>query len=493
MDLFNTENLILLAAILLFLSILASKTSGRLGVPSLIIFLFVGMIAGVDGIGKIPFNDFNAIQKLGTLALIFILFSGGMDTKMESVAPIIWKGIVLATVGVVITALVTGIFVWKFTDFTLLEGLLLGSIISSTDAAAVFSILRSKNIGLRGRLRPLLELESGSNDPMAYFLTISIIQVMNNELVGVWNIVLQFGIQMSLGLAYGFVFGKAGVWVINRIKLDYEGLYPVLIMAMVLLTYSVSAFGYGNGFLAVYVMAVVIGNSSFIHKKSITKFYDGQAWLMQIIMFIALGLLVNPHEITPIIGVGILVSMFVIFVARPLGVFASLSLFGMKFREMLFVSWVGLRGAVPIIFATFAVTAGIQKSDIIFNIVFFIVLTSVALQGTTLMVIARWLHLDKHVSAASRYPLELEMTEGFKNELVEVSIPIDSLHANKRIVELGFPRNALIVMIERNKQYITPNGNTIIMPGDNLLIMTNSSRDLSAIYSSLKITKETTE
>jgi cell volume regulation protein A len=493
MDLFNTENLILLAAILLFLSILASKTSGRLGVPSLIIFLFVGMIAGVDGIGKIPFNDFNAIQKLGTLALIFILFSGGMDTKMESVAPIIWKGVVLATVGVVITALVTGIFVWKFTDFTLLEGLLLGSIISSTDAAAVFSILRSKNIGLRGRLRPLLELESGSNDPMAYFLTISIIQVMNNELVGVWNIVLQFGIQMSLGLAYGFVFGKAGVWVINRIKLDYEGLYPVLIMAMVLLTYSVSAFGYGNGFLAVYVMAVVIGNSSFIHKKSITKFYDGQAWLMQIIMFIALGLLVNPHEITPIIGVGILVSMFVIFVARPLGVFASLSLFGMKFREMLFVSWVGLRGAVPIIFATFAVTAGIQKSDIIFNIVFFIVLTSVALQGTTLMVIARWLHLDKHVSAASRYPLELEMTEGFKNELVEVSIPIDSLHANKRIVELGFPRNALIVMIERNKQYITPNGNTIIMPGDNLLIMTNSSRDLSAIYSSLKITKETTE
>lgn len=493
MDLFNTENLILLAAILLFLSILASKTSGRLGVPSLIIFLFIGMLAGVDGIGKIPFNDFDAIQKLGTLALIFILFSGGMDTKMESVAPVIWKGVVLATVGVVITAVVTGIFVWKFTDFTLLECLLLGSIISSTDAAAVFSILRSKNIGLRGRLRPLLELESGSNDPMAYFLTISIIQVMNNELVGVWNIVLQFGIQMSLGLAYGFIFGKVGVWVINRIKLDYDGLYPVLIMALVLFTYSVSAFGYGNGFLAVYVMAVVIGNSSFIHKKSLTKFYDGQAWLMQIIMFIALGLLVNPHDIIPVMGVGMIVSMFVIFVARPIGVFASLSFFGMKFREMLFVSWVGLRGAVPIIFATFAVTAGIQKSDVIFNIVFFIVLTSVALQGTTLMVIARWLHLDKHVNAASRYPLELEMTEGFKNELVEVSIPKDSLHGEKRIVELGFPRNALIVMIERNKQYITPNGNTIIMPGDNLLIMTNSPRDLSAIYSSLKITKETTE
>ncbi len=487
MSLINTENLILFTSILLFLSIVASKTSGRLGVPSLLIFLSIGILAGVDGIGKIPFNDFELVQKLGTIALIFILFSGGIDTKFESVGPVMWKGITLATVGVLLTAGATGLFVWKFTDFSLIEGLLLGSIVSSTDAAAVFSILRSKNIGLRGRLRPLLELESGSNDPMAYFLTISFIQVLGNELVGVWDVALQFVIQMSLGLLYGILLGKASVWIINKIKLDYDGLYPVLIMAIILFTYAISAFGYGNGFLSVYVVALVLGNSSFIHKKSLTKFYDGQAWLMQIIMFITLGLLVNPHDIVPIIGIGLAVSMFLILIARPLGVFVSLALFKMKFREMTFISWVGLRGAVPIIFAAMAVNAGVEKGSIIFNIVFFIAVTSVALQGTTLMVIARWLKVDKHVSAARRYPLELELTEGFKNELVEISIPPDCPQANKRIVDLGFPRDALIVMIERNKQYITPNGNTVILPGDNLLVMTNSTRDLKAINACLQI------
>lgn len=487
MNFVTTENLILLGAVLLFLSIIASKTSGRLGVPSLIIFLLVGMVAGIDGIGKIPFNDFDAVQKIGTIALIFILFSGGLDTKVESVAPVAWKGVSLATVGVLITAGTTGFFVWKITDFSLLEALLLGSIISSTDAAAVFSVLRSKNIGLRGRLRPLLELESGSNDPMAYFLTISFIQLITLETIGVWNVILQFFIQMSLGIVYGYLLGKVSVWIINRIKLDYDGLYPVLIMAIVMFTYSISAFAFGNGFLAVYIMALVLGNSSFIHKKSLTKFYDGQAWLMQIIMFIALGLLVNPHEIVPVIGTGLLVSTFLIFIARPLGVFTSLLPFQMRLRDITLISWVGLRGAVPIIFATLAVTAGIKNSQLIFNIVFFIVLTSIALQGTTLMTVARWLKVNRSVSSTRKYPLEFDITEGFKNELVEITIPNDCPQANKRIVEIGFPKNALIVMIERNKQYITPNGNTIIRPGDNLLVMTNNKRDLQSINACLQI------
>ncbi len=488
MNLLNTENLILLAAMLLFLSIIASKTSGRLGVPSLLVFLLVGMLSGIDGILGIPFSNFEIVQKLGTVALIFILFSGGMDTKFESVYSVMWHGISLATLGVVLTAATTGLFLYYFTDFTLFEGMLLGSIISSTDAAAVFSILRSKNIGLRGRLRPLLELESGSNDPMAFFLTISFIQLIQNEALGFWNIALQFLIQMSLGMIYGYLFGRAAVWLVNKIKLDYDGLYPVLVIALILFTYAISAFGFGNGFLAVYIMGLVLGNSSFIHKKSLTKFFDGQAWLMQIVMFVLLGLLVNPHELIPIMGIGLLVSVFLILVARPLGVFASLLLFRMKLKEKLFISWVGLRGAVPIIFATFAVTADVEKSTLIFNIVFFIVITSVALQGTMLMVFARWLHLDKHVSAARRYPLELELTENFKNELVEVSIPADCPQANKRIVEIGFPKNSLIVMIERDKKYITPNGSTVIKPGDNLLVMTNSSRDLQAINACLNIT-----
>jgi cell volume regulation protein A len=489
MSVLTTENLILLGSILLFLSIIASKTSGRLGVPSLLIFMAIGMLTGVDGIGKIPFDDFEAIQKLGTLALIFILFSGGIDTKMESVGPVMWKGVSLATVGVIITAAATGIFVWQFTDFTILEGLLLGSIISSTDAAAVFSILRSKNIGLRGRLRPLLELESGSNDPMAYFLTVAFIQLITLETFGFMNVLLQFLIQMPLGLLYGFIMGKASVWIINKIKLDYEGLYPVVVLALVLFTYAMTAYGFGNGYMAVYVMAVVLGNSNFIHKKSLMKFYDGQAWLMQIIMFIAFGLLVNPSEIIPVMGIGLAVSIFLILIARPLAVLISLILFRMKLNEMLLISWVGLRGAVPIIFATFAVTTGVEKASIIFNIVFFIVLTSVALQGTTLMTVAKWLHVDKNVKAARRYPLEIELTDTFRKQLVEVSIPEDCPQAYKRVVDLGFPRNALIVMIERDKQYITPNGSTVILPGDNLLVMTNSIRDLDSINACLQINK----
>lgn len=487
MNFINTENLILLGALLLFLSIIASQTSGRLGVPSLVVFLLIGMLAGVDGLGKIPFNDFDAVQKIGTVALVFILFSGGMDTKKESVASVLWKGVTLSTIGVIVSATATGFFVWKFTDFSLVEGLLLGSIISSTDAAAVFSVLRSKNIGLRGRIRPLLELESGSNDPMAYFLTISFVSIASNEAIGFWNVALQFVVQMSLGLVYGYLLGKASVWLINKVKLDYDGLYPVMIMAIIMFAYAISAYGYGNGFLAVYITGLVMGNSSFIHKKSLTKFYDGQAWLMQIIMFIAMGLLVNPKDVIPIMGTGFMVSLFLIFVARPLGVFASLALFRVKIKEMVFISWVGLRGAVPIIFAALAVNEGIANSTLIFNIVFFIVITSVLLQGTTIMPVAKWLNVHKHVVAARKYPLELEISEGFKNELIEVAIPKDCPQANKRIVEIGFPKNALIVMIERNKKYITPNGNTIILPGDNLLVMANSARDLKDINACLQI------
>lgn len=490
MNLYNTENLILFGAILLFFSIIASKTSGRLGVPSLIIFMAIGMLAGIDGIGKISFNNFDAIQKLGTVALVFILFSGGLDTKAESVRLVMWQGVSLATFGVLLTAGTTGLLVWQFTDFSLIEGFLLGSIISSTDAAAVFSILRSKNIGLRGRLRPLLELESGSNDPMAYFLTIALIQLATNQNIGIAQIGLLFLIQMSIGTVYGFLLGKLSVWVVNKIRLDYDGLYPVLIIAMILLIYSITAFSYGNGFLAVYIAGLVLGNSSFIHKKSMTKFFDGQAWLMQIIMFIFLGLLVNPREMIPIIGTGLLVSVFLMFVARPIGVFISLAFFNMKVKEKMYISWVGLRGAVPIIFATLPVIAGVQNSMTIFNIVFFVVLTSVALQGTTLLTLAKWLNLQKLESAARRYPLEMEFSDTFKNEMIEIMIPPGNPNINKRIVEIGFPKNSLIVLIERNKQYITPNGNTILMANDNLLIMTNSSRDINAVYSSLNINRE---
>jgi cell volume regulation protein A len=483
----SIDYLILTGAILLLLSILASKTSGKLGVPSLLLFMAIGMLAGADGPGGIDFSNTGMAQFMGVFALIMILFSGGLDTRWESVKPVLWKGVLLSTLGVMITAGVVGLFVWQFTGFSLVEGLLLGAIISSTDAAAVFSILRSKNIGLKGRLRPLLELESGSNDPMAFFLTITLVQIALLPDTSFWDGILSFLLQMSVGALAGYLMGKAMNWILNHIKLDYDGLYPVLLLGLVLFTYALTSFLKGNGFLAVYIAAVILGNRNFIHKRSILKFFDGQAWLMQIVMFLALGLLVYPSRIIPVIGIGLLVSVVLIFVARPLGVFISLHFFKMQTREKILISWVGLRGAVPIIFATYPLMAGLVKADIIFNIVFFVVLTSVALQGTTLSVVAKWLALYREVSPKRRYPLELELTDGFHNELVEVSVPPECSAVGKSLVELNFPKNTLIVMIERDKKYITPNGATILEPGDNLLVMTDSPKDLASINSCLGI------
>ena len=485
----SIDYLILTAAILLLLSIVASKTSGRLGVPSLLLFLLIGMLAGADGPGGIDFSNTALVQLLGVFALIIILFSGGLDTRWESVKPVLFKGLILATAGVMLTAAIVGVIVWQLTDFSLVEGLLLGAIISSTDAAAVFSILRSKNLGLKKRLRPLLELESGSNDPMAFFLTITLMQVLLVPDTSIWEGVLSFLMQMSIGGLVGYLFGRLMVWVLNHIRLDYDGLYPVLIIGLVLLIYSLAAFFKGNGFLAIYIAGVILGNHSFIHKRSILKFFDGQAWLMQIIMFLALGLLVYPSKIVPVIGIGLLVSFALIFVARPLSVFLSLSFFKMQIREKLLISWVGLRGAVPIIFAIFPLMAGLPNAEMIFNIVFFVVLTSVAVQGTTLAPIARWLGLYQWEPPKKKYPLERDLTEGFHNELLEITVPEDCSAAGKRLVEIGFPQTALIVMIEQNKKYITPKGTTIIEPGDNLLVMTDRPEDLASVNTCLGINR----
>jgi cell volume regulation protein A len=473
----SVENIVLVASVLLLVSIMANKTSGRLGVPSLVLFLAIGMLAGSDGIGKIQFNDPLLAQSLGIIALTFILFAGGLETKWESVRPVLWHGVSLSTFGVLFTAAAVGLFVWRITDFTLVESLLIGSIASSTDAAAVFSILRSKNIGLKGNLRPTLELESGSNDPMAYFLTIGLTGIIMNEDKSMLSLIPLFFIQMAIGVAAGFVMGKAMVWVTNKINLDYEGLYPVLVMAMALLTFGLTDSLGGNGFLAIYLSAIILGNSNFIHKKSIIRFYDGQAWLMQIIMFLTLGLLVNPGQMIPHIGIGLVIALFLMLVARPAAVFLSLSPFRLNLRERLLISWVGLRGAVPIVFATYPLLAGVNKSDIIFNIVFFIVLTSVLIQGTSIPWVARRLYLYRAERPRKRYPLELELSDSFHNELFEIEVPLNSPAVGKPIVGLGFPRASLIVLVSRKDRYITPNGNTVIEAGDKLMIMADNKSD----------------
>ncbi|MGB9938080.1 MAG: potassium/proton antiporter [Methanobacterium sp.] len=387
------EQIILLGSLLILISILVSKTSYRLGIPSLLFFLLIGMLAGSEGIGGIYFDNPEIAQYMGTIALIFILFSGGLDTKWVNIKPVIWKGLILSTFGVFITAIVVGLFINWFTHFPLLLSLLIGAIISSTDAAAVFSIFRSKKQGLKHNIGYLLEFESGSNDPMAYFLTTTLIFLILNPTTSIESTILTLIQSLTLGVIFGVIFGKGMVKIINNIKLNINGLYIVLTMTLALLTYSVTYFMGGNGFLSVYIAAVILGNSSFAQKMFQVHFFDGIAWLMQIIMFLILGLLIFPSEIIPVLGIGILISFFLILVARPIAVFLCLSPFKVEFKDQILISWVGIKGAVPIILATFPIVAGVEGADLIFNIVFFITVTSALIQGSTIYLFARYLGL----------------------------------------------------------------------------------------------------
>lgn len=485
---FNSENILLIGSILLFISIVSSKTSFRIGIPTLLLFLIIGMLAGSDGPGGIYFNDPETAQLLGVIALTFILFSGGLDTKWESIKPVIRNGLALSTLGVLITAGLVGVFSAFVLDFSIYEGLLLGAIVSSTDAAAVFSILRSRNFGLKGSIRPLLELESGSNDPMAYFLTISMIYLIQQPDAPAWDLVPRFFVDMILGVAGGYVFGRLMIWILNNIQLNIEGLYPVLVLALVFFTFSFTERIGGNGFLAVYISALLLGNSNFIHKRSLMRFYDGQAWLMQIVMFLTLGLLVYPRQILPIMKEGIMISAFLILVARPLAVMASLAFaHDMNFRKKLFVSWVGLRGAAPIVFATYPLLADIQYSHTIFHLVFFISVSSVLLQGTTLPYLAKWLHVKVPFSIKRNFPLDIELRDDLKSELVEMDVPQDSPAAGKPVVDLKLPKSAFIVLIHRKGKYFTPSGDTVLETGDHLLLMADSKQTVAKIYQSFGV------
>jgi cell volume regulation protein A len=489
MDL-TIENIVLVGSILLFISIIVGKTSYKFGVPTLLLFLAIGMLAGSDGIGGIHFNDPKIAQFIGIVSLNFILFSGGLDTNWEAVKPIIKEGLVLSTLGVLLTAVSLGTFVWLITDFTVYESMLLGSIVSSTDAAAVFSILRSKSLALKTNLRPTLELESGSNDPMAYVLTLAFLTLVVHQDQSIYSIIPLFLQQMILGGAAGFGFGKLSKYIINNIKLDFEGLYPVLAIALMFITFSATDFVGGNGFLAIYICAVYLGNQDLIHKKTILKMFDGLAWLMQIVLFLTLGLLVFPSQIVPYIGIGLLISLFLIIVARPISVFLSLVFFKMRMKRRFYISWVGLRGAVPIVFATYPLLAGIEKANMIFNIVFFISVTSILIQGTTLSVVAKWLGVAIPEKAKKLSPTDLLFSEDPKTIMREIPVGSESFATDKKIVELGFPKNAIIAMIKRGNKYITPSGSTKIEVNDTLIVLADRLEIIDEVYKTLKIEKE---
>jgi potassium/hydrogen antiporter len=481
------DNILFIGSFLVLASVFAGKTSFRFGVPTLLLFLAIGIIAGSEGPGGIYFDSPHVAKFIGIVSLNFILFSGGLDTSWQSIKPIIWQGVSLSTVGVLLTALSVGIFVWAVTDFSIYEGLLLGAIVSSTDAAAVFSILRAKSMALKGRLRSILELESGSNDPMAYVLTIAFLSLVQSPEAGLASIVPFFIKQMFWGAAIGFAMGYFSRQIINHIKLDFEGLYPVLVISLIFLTYSLVDLVGGNGFLSVYLCGVFLGNSELIHKKTIIKVFDGMAWMMQISLFLILGMLVYPSQVLLYAGTGLLVSLFLIFVARPLGVFASLLPFQMKMRRRYYISWVGLRGAVPIVFATFPLIAGIEKAPAIFNIVFFVSVSSVILQGMTLNKMAHWMRVALPQRIKAKNPIDVFLSDKEKSAMATITIPESGFAEGKKVVDLKFPPSALIAVIERNGKYFSPNGSSVLEAADKLVVLADTSSAMESVLRCLQI------
>lgn len=461
------ETILMFASLLLLLSIIASKVSGKIGVPMLLLFLVIGMLAGSEGPGGIYFDDAGIAQAVGVVALVLILFAGGLDTKWKSVKPVLRQGIALSTAGVLLTTLLLGWFIHVLTELTWVESMLLGSIVSSTDAAAVFAVLRSRNVRLKHDLQSLLELESGSNDPMAVFLTLGFIRLLLEPETSLLAFIPMFIQQMIVGAVIGYGAGLVIIRIINRLRLEYEGLYPVLTLSLIFLTYSLITLIGGNGFLAAYIAGIVIGNGEFIHKRSILRFHDGLAWLMQIIMFITLGLLVFPSQLIPVFGVGMLIAIILMLAARPLGVYITLMFSRFNFREKTMIAWVGLRGAVPIILATFPLLAGVDEADIIFDIVFFVVITSALIQGTSIPYVARWLRVEEPEAVSKPTLLK---AEDIRSCLTEVSIPQGSPFVDKQIVEAGFPERAIILLVNRGGEIFTPTGGTVIQSGDILLL-----------------------
>lgn len=488
------ELMLLTLSILFFLSILAGKAGYKFGVPALLLFLAVGMLFGSDGIG-IQFNNIQVAQTIGSIALCIILFSGGMDTKISDIKPILPQGVILATIGVFLTAIFTGIAIWYVLGMTIesasigfISSLLLAATMSSTDSASVFSILRSKGLNLKNNLKPMLELESGSNDPMAYVLTITLISLLGidsepNYLLAVGNLFLQ----LIVGGLAGYFLGKLAVFAINHLNIDNKSLYPILVFTFCIFIFSITYFIKGNGYLAVYIAGLVIGNSRFVYKRSALNFFDGMAWMSQLLMFLTLGLLINPSELIPIIVPGLIISFVMIFITRPLSVFLCLLPFRkMGLKDKTFISWVGLRGAVPIIFAIMILAADLPNSRLMFNIVFFCTLVSLVVQGTSLSVVARWLGLaEKPDQAKELENFDVEFSDDIKSVTSEIKVTEKALLNGDSLMDLKLPEKTIVVMVKRDGKYFVPNGKTTLYADDMLLVITDDYSALRETYERL--------
>ena len=461
--------MMLVGSLILLVCVTSSKLLYRFGVPALLIFLVLGMFFGSDGPGGIYFDNFDLARQLCSFGLVFIMFYGGLGTNWKMAKPVAVPSILLSTVGVVVTAMLTGLFCHFVLGTTLLEGLLVGSVVGSTDAASVFSILRSRKLNLKGGLASMLEVESGSNDPIAYMMTMVVLSLMSAG--GGDSIVLMVVCQLVFGLGLGFGLAKLAVFILRRVKFEIDSYYLIFVAAVAILGYSLCEFIGGNGYLCVYIVGIVVGNSKIVHKRSLVHFFDGISWLMQIMLFFTLGLLSFPSHLPSVLLPGILVSLFLILVARPVAVFGILCWFKRPVKQQLFVSWVGLRGAASIVFAIFAVTNVSGMENDLFHMVFFVALFSVAVQGTLIPFFAKKLDLVEESSPVLKTFTDYQEETGAV--LKEYLIEPDSVWADKAIAEADIPEEILVVMIKRGDEVVVPKGSTVILPGDRLVLSAN--------------------
>lgn len=481
---FTAGNILLIGAVLIFCAIMISKTGYRFGIPTLLLFLLVGMGFGTDGLG-LEFDSAEDAQFIGMIALSIILFTGGMDTKLRDIKPVMAQGMILSTVGVLLTTLLTGGFIFLLSGYSsmniempVLTCLLLAATMSSTDSASVFNLLRSQRMNLKENLKPMLELESGSNDPMAYMLTIALIQVIaSGSGFNMGLLAKDLLVQFFVGGVTGYAFGRFAVWLINKVNLSNSSLYPILLLSLVFITFTITDMLHGNGYLAVYILGVVVGNARLVFRKEINTFMNGLTWFGQIVMFLSLGLLVNPHEMLEVSISALLIGLFMIFVARPLTVGLCLIPFRqMTFKAKCFVSWVGLRGAVPIIFATYPVVSQIPGSQDIFNIVFFITLLSLIFQGMTIAPVAKWLNLDLPQEKEGN-DFGVEIPEEIDSQLTDVTLTAEMLENGNRLMDMNISSGTLVMLVKRGKEFMIPNGRMELKVGDKLLYISENKKE----------------
>ncbi len=478
---------LLITSLILLSSIFLSKSSSRFGLPILILFLFMGMIAGSEGLGGIHFENYELTHALSLIAICIIIFNGAVETNIEDIRPVFKEGALLSSLGVLFTAIIVGLFTFSITKLSIEQSLLVGTTLSATDAAAVFAAFKDKKAQVRKRLKSLLVFESGSNDPMAYFLVTLLIGYIDLGRDQISHSIILLFVNPLVGAFMGWLLAKMFIKVNNRINLDYLGLYPALTLAFLFLCYSSTTLMQGNGFLSVYIFGVIAGNQRILHKNVLYTFYDGLSWIAQIGLFVMLGLLVFPSRLLSVSPKGILVALFLIFIARPIVI--MLFLMGKKFtfKEKLFISWGGLKGATPIVFATFAASHFGQKANTLFDIVFFVVLASALIQGSSLKWIAKKLDLIIETVEDPNFPVDIDLIEKTKNGIIQYKIEKTDYANDKRIIDLQLPKGTKVLFLKRSGQFIIPDGATKLAAGDSALVVTDNKGDTGEALDCLRL------